>query len=68
MTAAAAPHLTVKDLAERLHTTPNAIYILNSRGKGPKRIRTGSRRGLLFRLSDVEAWEKTRLVTTTPGT
>jgi predicted DNA-binding transcriptional regulator AlpA len=64
--AAKTRHLTVKDLAERLETTPNAIYILNSRGKGPKRIRTGSRRGLLYRESDVEAWEKTRLVTTSP--
>lgn len=65
MTAAktAVRHLTVADLAERLGTTKEAVYHLNRRGQGPRILRrNGSKRGpVLYRETDVEKWEKTRL-------
>jgi hypothetical protein len=55
-------HLTTAELAERLHTTVQAVYAMNKRGTGPKRLRRGGRRGpLLYRLADVEVWEESRL-------
>lgn len=59
-------HLSVQDLAERWNTTPKAIYNLNTRGAAPPRVRrNGGKRGpVLYRLADVEAFERSRLVTT----
>lgn len=51
------PYLTVDQLAERWHTTPNAIYTARSRRrKYPKGFRRGKK--VLFPLSEVEAHER----------
>lgn len=46
--------LSLAELAERLHVSPQAIYDLRSQGRGPKGFRVGRR--LRFRISEVEAW------------
>lgn len=49
------PHLTVKQLAKRWHTTPQAIYMMRHRRKAPRGFKRG--RELLFPLAGVEAHE-----------
>lgn len=46
--------LTIEELAERLRTTPTAIYCLRYRGEGPPAVRVGRR--LLFDPVEVEEW------------
>ena len=60
---AAPVHLTTAELAERLRTTPNAVRIMRSRGTGPAYIRRGNRPAL-YRLADVEAWERDQMAAT----
>ena len=56
--------LTAAELAKRLRISANAVYAMNKRGTGPRRIKRGGKRGpVLYRLADVEAWEESRLVT-----
>jgi len=50
--------ITIAELARRWHTTAQGIYAARHRGTGPRAIRVGRR--LLFRLSDVLAWEERR--------
>jgi len=54
------PRLTTKELAARERVSLLTVYQWNSRGGGPPRIKTG--RQALYRLSDVIAWEESRLV------
>jgi hypothetical protein len=49
-------HLTTAGLAERWHTTPNAIRILRCRGKAPESIKPGRER--LYPLDKVEEFER----------
>ncbi len=49
------PHLTVAQLADRWHTTPQAIYTARHRGKAPKGFKRGVK--LLFPISQVEEFE-----------
>jgi predicted DNA-binding transcriptional regulator AlpA len=46
--------LTVEEVADRLRTTPAAIYCLRYRGEGPPAVRVGKR--LLHDEADLEAW------------
>jgi len=55
--------LTTEDLCARWQVTPASIYGLRYERKGPPSVKIG--KGLRFRLADVEAWERTRLVS--PG-
>jgi tellurite resistance-related uncharacterized protein len=52
------PFLTVQQLAERWHTTPNAIYTARSRRRGtyPRGFRLAGK--VRFLLSEVEAHEE----------
>lgn len=52
-------HLTVKELAERLQVPPQTIYDWNMRGVGPRYLKVGIY--CRYRLSDVLAWERTRV-------
>lgn len=56
-TAEKSPYLTVKQLADRLHMTPNAIYTARSKRR---RFPRGFKRGklVLFPLTEVEAYER----------
>lgn len=52
------PYLTVKQLAKRLHMTPNAIYTARSRRRHfPAGFRRGGKGPVLFPVSEVEAYE-----------
>jgi predicted DNA-binding transcriptional regulator AlpA len=53
--------LTTADLAGRWHTSEQAVYAARHRGDCPRAIRIGKR--LLFRMSDVLAWEEERAET-----
>jgi excisionase family DNA binding protein len=53
-------HLTVEELAEREGVPVGTVHQWNSRGTGPAYMRIG--RFVRYRLADVLAWEKTRLV------
>lgn len=50
--------LTTAELAHRWYTTEQAVYAARYRGACPRAARVGRR--LLFRLSDVLAWEERR--------
>lgn len=51
------PYLTVKQLAKRLHLTPNAIYTARSRRRRfPRGFRSGGQ--VLFPISEVLAYEQ----------
>ena len=52
-------HLTVEDLAERLAVPVKTIYKWNGEGTGPRYLKVGIH--CRYRLSDVLAWEKTRI-------
>lgn len=51
-------YLTESDLAERLHISPRTIQRQRLEGTGPKFVKAGRR--VLYRLSDIEAWLKSR--------
>jgi excisionase family DNA binding protein len=53
-------HLTVEDLANREGVPLQTIYRWNREGDGPPRMRIG--RHVRYRLSDVVAWEESRIV------
>jgi excisionase family DNA binding protein len=53
-------HLTPAELAEREGVSVTTIYEWNMKGVGPKRLKIGKH--IRFRLSDVEAWERSREV------
>lgn len=59
-------HLTPEELFERLggEVPLNTIKYWRTTGQGPRFIRVGKR--VLYRECDIEAWEETCLVTTTP--
>jgi predicted DNA-binding transcriptional regulator AlpA len=52
-------HLTVEDLAGRLGVPIKTIYDWNVKGTGPRYLKIGIY--CRYRLSDVLAWEKTRI-------
>lgn len=54
-------HLSPQELADRERVALMTVYQWNSRGGGPPFIKTG--RLVRYRLSDVEAWEESLLVT-----
>lgn len=62
-------HLTVKQLAQRWHTTPRAIYIARHRGRAPKGFKRGNARNgpVLFPLSEVEAFEARQMAEDVPS-
>lgn len=53
-------HLTVEELADREGVPVSTVYRWNSRGGGPPYIKVG--RHARYKLADVLAWEKSRLV------
>lgn len=53
-------HLTVADLAERMSAPIETVYDWNKKGTGPKYMRVGKR--VLYKESDVEAWENSLYV------
>jgi excisionase family DNA binding protein len=53
-------HLSPQELAAREGVALMTVYQWNSRGGGPPFIKTG--RLVRYRLNDVLAWEKARLV------
>lgn len=59
--AAQAPvrHLTTSELADRWHTSPNAIRVRRSRGNAPRSIKPGKER--LYPIAEVEAFERRQL-------
>jgi len=61
-----ARHLTPVELAERLggDFSVDTLKYWRTTGQGPAYLRVG--KYVRYRESDVEAWEKTRLVTTSP--
>ncbi|MEU8537560.1 helix-turn-helix transcriptional regulator [Streptomyces parvulus] len=59
------PHLTVKQLASRWHTTPAAIYIARHRGKAPQGFKRGA--NVLFPLAAVEAFEAEQMASDRPS-
>jgi hypothetical protein len=63
------PHLTVKQLATRWHTTPRAIYILRHRGRAPKGFKRGTNRSapVLFPLTEVLAFEARQMAEDVPS-
>ena len=48
------PALTLSQLAAHLSVSPQALYDLRSKGRGPRGFRVG--RELRFRTSEVQAW------------
>ncbi len=52
-------HLTVGELSERLQVPARTIYDWNLKGTGPRYLKVGIY--CRYRLSDVVAWEKSRL-------
>lgn len=46
--------MTLAELADHLSVTPQALYDLRSKGRGPRGFRVG--RQLRFRPAEVEAW------------
>lgn len=57
-------HLTKEELAVRLGIPEDTLKYWRTTRQGPAFIRIGKH--VRYRLTEVEAWEKTRLVTTTP--
>jgi len=49
-----APTLTLSELAAYLAVSPQALYDLRSKGRGPRGFRVG--RQLRFRAAEIEAW------------
>ena len=59
MTDDTAPNLSPQDLADRYNLPLETIYGWNKTGGGPKYLKIG--RHVRYRLSDVVAWENTRV-------
>jgi hypothetical protein len=55
--ASTVKHLTTEELADRLRLSPRTIEDWRLDGKGPRYLPDPVR----YRLSDVEAWEESRL-------
>jgi excisionase family DNA binding protein len=55
-------HLSKEELSERLGVPVETLKRWRRTGHGPAFIRAGKH--VRYRVADVEAWEKTRLVTT----
>jgi len=55
-------HLTVPELAARRGVSVKTVYRWNTEGTGPHRLRNGKRGKVTYRVTDVEAWEKTQLI------
>jgi excisionase family DNA binding protein len=55
-------HLSPAELSERLGVPAETLKRWRRTGAGPRFLRVG--RHIRYRTADVEAWEKTRLVTT----
>ena len=58
-------YLTTDQLAERLGLAPITVETWRKRGKGPPYVRLG--RAVRYRISDVEAWAESQLVTPSEG-
>ena len=63
------PHLTIKQLAERWNTTPQAIRLARHRGRAPKGFKRGKGRTspVLFPLTEVEAYEAQQMAEDVPS-
>ena len=53
-------NLTTEELADRERVPLATVHQWNHRGVGPRRMRVGKR--ILYRLSDVIAWEDSRAI------
>jgi hypothetical protein len=53
-------YLTVEQLADRHHSTVQAVYQRRWRGEGPPAIKVGKR--LLFPRAELERWERKQSV------
>ena len=62
MTTAKVRHLTTAELAERLGVPEATVKKWRATGDGPAFVPVGKH--VRYRIQDVEAWEKKRLVTT----
>lgn len=51
-------YLTIEELAERSRVTPWAVRRWRTKGQGPKATKLGGR--VLFAMTDVIAWERSR--------
>ena len=54
-------HLTAKELSQRWHLSPCTLERWRREGLGPQFLKVGQR--ILYRISDVEAYEKKRNMT-----
>lgn len=54
-------HLTLKQLAERFGVPLQTVYLWNTKGVGPRRMRVGKH--VRYRLADVLEWEESQLET-----
>jgi predicted DNA-binding transcriptional regulator AlpA len=55
-----AEYLTVPELARLLRTTPNAIYVMRNKGKGPRAARGHGGR-ILYPRDEVDRWLRENL-------
>ncbi len=57
-------YLTGEELADRLRVSPKTIANWRNMGRGPKFLRSseGKRGRVLYRLEDVEQWERRNLL------
>lgn len=64
-----APHLTIKALAARWGTTPQAIRLARHRGRAPKGFKRGEGRTspVLFPMAEVLAFEAERMAEDRPS-
>lgn len=60
-----AKHLTTEELAERMGVSVRTVQGWRARNYGPPFLPGRGRASALYRVADVEAWEKSRLIT--PG-
>ena len=57
-------YLTTEELADRLRRSPGTIANWRSKGQGPRFLRpSGGKRGrILYRLEDIDEWERSSLL------